>query len=123
MKDKERLYDAFGELLYAIAMADGVIQEEEMSQLQEILNDHPWASNISWSFNYEVNKGLSVDEVYQKVVSFCQSYGPAHEYAEMLDVMTKIADASAGVDFDESIIIESFEQDLINYFKDHTKGF
>lgn len=122
MKDKEKLYDAFGELIYAVAMADGEVQKEEMEKLQQILDDHAWASNISWSFNYEVNTGLSVDEVYKKVLSFCQSYGPTPEYEEMLNVMRKIADASDGVDFNEEIIIESFRNDLVEYFKDHPKG-
>lgn len=122
MQDKEKLYDAFGELIYAVAMADGVVQDEEVDQLNEILNDHPWASNISWSFNYERNAGLSVDEVYKKVISFCQAYGPTREYEEMIDVMMKVADASDGVDFNEEIIIESFRRDLIEHFKDHPQG-
>ena len=116
MEDKEKLYDAFGELIYAIAMADGEIQDEELTALQEILANHPWASEINWSFNYETKKGDSVDEVYKKVVSYCQHYGPTEEYAEMLDVISKVAEASDGVDFDEEIIIESFQRDLIDYF-------
>ncbi|MBN4072622.1 TerB family tellurite resistance protein [Crocinitomix catalasitica] len=122
MQDKEKLYDAFGELIYAVAMADGIIQDEEIDALNEILNNHPWASNINWSFNYEVKAGIEVDQVYKKVINFCQDYGPTEEYAEMLDVITKIAEASDGVDFSESIIIESFQADLIDHFQDHPEG-
>ena len=118
MKDKEKLYDTFGELIYAIAMADGEIQPTEEAILRKILENHPWASQIKWSFNYEKNRHASVDEVYKKVVSFCQSYGPTAEYAEMLDVITQIAAASDGVDFNEEILIESFRRDLIDYFND-----
>jgi len=116
MSDKEKLYDAFGELIYAIAMADGVIQEEELDALNEILENHPWASQISWSFQYEAAKEHDVDEVYAKVIDFCKYYGPTQEYAEMVDVMQKIAEASDGVDFNEEIIIESFQNDLTAHF-------
>ena len=116
MNDKEKLYDAFGELIYTIAMADGIIQDEELDALQNILENHPWASQISWSFSYESSKGADVDEVYNKVIDFCKHYGPTEEYAEMIDVMKKIADASDGVDFNEEIIIESFQNDLRDHF-------
>ena len=42
MGDKEKLHDTFGELLYAVAMADGVIQEAEENAMKEVLKDHPW---------------------------------------------------------------------------------
>lgn len=117
MNDKERLHDSFGELIYAIAMADGIIQDEELEVLNEILADHPWASQISWSFTYEATTGNAVDEVYAKVISFCKHYGPTKEYAEMVDVMKKIAEASNGIDFNEEIIIESFQADLTEHFQ------
>ena len=50
--NQEKLYEAFGELLYVVAMADGLIQEEELSALDEVLKGHPWAADIQWSFNY-----------------------------------------------------------------------
>ena len=117
MTDKDRLYDSFGELIYAIAMADGIIQDEELDTLTNILDNHPWASEISWSFTYEANTGNSVDEVYAKVITFCKHYGPTKEYAEMLDVMKKIAEASDGIDFNEEIIIQSFQDDLTAHFQ------
>ena len=83
MKKKERLYEALGELIYAVAKADGLIQKEEFSMLDSLLKDHPWASTIKWSFNYEVSRNKSLDDIYEKAINHCQHYGPAPEYIEL----------------------------------------
>ncbi len=105
-----------GELIYAVAKADGIVQAEEVSKLNEILEGHPWASEIRWSFNYEKNRGASVEEVYKKVIDYCKHNGASTEYAEFLDVMKKIAEASHGIDPEEEQIINSFTQDLVERF-------
>ena len=56
MVGKTELYDAFGELIYAVAKADGFIQNEEVGKLQELLASHTWGKEIGWSFNYEREK-------------------------------------------------------------------
>ena len=66
--NKERLYDAFGELIYALAMVDGLIQPSEIEALAKILKGHPWASQIKWSFNYEVKKGIDINDIYEKAL-------------------------------------------------------
>jgi len=50
MSEKEKLYETLGELLYVIAKADGLIQEEERASLDELLKSHSWAKEIKWSF-------------------------------------------------------------------------
>ena len=66
MRDQEKLYETLGELLFAVAKADGVIQKEEITILNELLKDHPWASEIKWSFDYEVSKDTDVEEVTRR---------------------------------------------------------
>ncbi len=117
MTDKEKLYETLGELLYAVAMADGVIQEEEKEELNKLLQNHQWASEIKWSFNYETTKEAGVEETYNKVINFCHSYGPAAEYVEFIEAMKTIATAAEGIDQDESKIINSFSSDLITRFQ------
>ncbi len=114
--EKEKMYEIMGELIYAVAKADGIVQEEEVSKLNEILEGHPWASEIRWSFNYEKNRNASVEEVYKKVIDYCKNNGASAEYAEFLDVMKKIAKASHGIDPEEEQIINSFTQDLVERF-------
>ena len=116
MTEKERLYERLGELLYVVAMADGVIQPEERAKLEEILHRHPWAKEISWSFQYEANKQFPVEETYNKVISFCHGYGPAPEYEEFIECMEAIAEASEGTCEDEQKVIQSFSRDLCDRF-------
>lgn len=117
MNAKEELYEAFGELIYAIAKADGLIDNDEISKITEILDNHPWASNIKWSFNYEWLHDEPAEQIYKKAITRCIKHGPAEEYAEMLDVMKQIAAASEETYRSEQEIIDSFSRDLIAQFQ------
>ncbi|MCT4582190.1 MAG: TerB family tellurite resistance protein [Flavobacteriales bacterium] len=117
MTEKEKLYETLGELLFVVAKADGVIQEEEKEALNQLLANHSAEHEIKWSFNYEANKNNSVEEVYKKAISFCQHYGPAPEYKEFLEAMKTIADATNGIAPQESKVINSFSNDLLERFQ------
>ena len=69
-----------------------------------------------WSFEYEVKKNSDVDQVYKKVINYCEEHGPAPEYAEFIEAMKQIARASDGIDAGEEKVITSFSQDLIERF-------
>ena len=118
MKDKEKLYETLGELLYAVALADGVIQPSETDRLKEIVEHHPWGKEIQWSFDYESRKKNSFEEVYQKALNHCHSYGPTPEYAEFTELLGLVADASEGIDRHEELVISNFSKHLIDRFKD-----
>ncbi len=117
MTEEERLYDIFGELLYVLAMADGVVQDEEVAALDKLLENHKWAQSIKWSFDYEVAHHSDVEAVYNKVLHFCHHHGPSPVYADFISAMTKIAKAANGVEDSEKKIISSFSSDLIARFQ------
>lgn len=117
MTDKERLFEAFGELLYVIAMADGLIQEEEVTALKAIIKDHEMAAEIKWSFDYEMAKKSDPEEVYKKVIDVCHHYGPSPIYADFKRAITTIANASDGIDGAEQEKINSFSRDLVARFQ------
>lgn len=117
MTDKEKLYETMGELIYAIAMADGEIQKEEQEAINNILANHRWASNIKWSLDYEKEHHHSVREVYHKVMSYCISHGPSEDYVEFVDVMIRVAEASNGIDEDEMALINEFSFKLSEHFQ------
>ena len=98
MRNEEKLYHSFGELIYAVAKADGQIQDEEYSKLDELIANHEWERTIKWSFNYERNKSSDPENIFKKVINNCESYGPTPAYREFIDVISKIAEASNGVD-------------------------
>lgn len=113
----EKLYEAFGELLYVVAMADGFIQESEITALEQVLANNPWAADIQWSFNYERKKETSPDEAYKKVLDYCKHAGPQAAYKDMLEVMHAIAKASDGVDKEEQAVMDTFIHTLTERFK------
>lgn len=118
MSLKTKLYDAFGELLYVLAMADGVIQPEEIAVLEAIVDKHPFGKDIKWSFEYEELHHSNVEDLYQKVLNMCQIIGPDPEYQNMIDMMKEIAHASSGVDSNEQKVIDRFTHELTERFQD-----
>jgi len=117
MTDEAKLFETMGELLYVVAMADGIVQSEEKEELKFMLDGHMWASGISWSFQYESAKKNDVEQVYLKALNFCQKYGPSPHYVEFIVAMKMIAKASDGIDNDEDKAIRSFSTDLISRFQ------
>lgn len=117
MKNIEKLYEVLGELLYAVAKADGVIQAEEKNAMETFFRSHSFGEDVKWSFNYEVSKDLSMLDIYNKVINFCHSYGPAPEYVEFIEAMKVIAKAAEGISEQESKIINSFSKDLLARFQ------
>ena len=115
--NKTALYDAFGELLYVLAKADGEIQQEEKDELQKIIKAHPWSKEILWSFNYEVRKENNLEDLYHKVLYACFELGPDPEYQFMLEVLEAVAESSLGVVEEERALIERFKKDLIEEFQ------
>lgn len=117
---KEKLYDALGELIYAVAFADGAVQPSETEKLKEMLLAHPWASNIQWSFDYEQGKKHSVEEAYRKALDTCKDFGPTPEYEFLFEVLNTVAKASDGMDTNELEVIERFKRELKEHFIEMT---
>lgn len=114
--DKNRLYDAFGELIYAVAKADGLVQAEELTALETILSGHPWAKEIQWSFDYENRKENSVEEAYKKAVDICKFNGPDPEYDFLFEVLEEVAKASDTIEESEASVILDFTNELKERF-------
>ncbi len=117
MKDTDKLIEAFGELLYVVAMADGNIQKEELAAIESKLAHHKWGEDIKWSFDYEVKKNRSVEDLYKKVITYCEMHGPDPEYQFLMELVEDIAQASDGVDTQEQAVMDNFVLDLTTQFK------
>lgn len=113
---KEQLYDAFGELLYAICMIDGQVQEAEARKIEQLLTGHEAAKEIEWSFVYEHERSSSVQEAYAKALDICKYYGPSTEYPFLFDAVRQVAGESQGISPEEKKIIEQFEGELKEHF-------
>ena len=119
MINKTRLYDAFGELIYAVAIADGLIQEEETKVLEEVLEDHPWGKEIQWSFNYERKKKHNLRDTYFKALDTLKEHGPDPDYKYLIEVLEKVAAASDGFTKKEGIIISNMQKSLRAHFMEY----
>ncbi len=117
MVSRDRLYQTFGELLYVIAMSDGIIQKEEVETLEEILKAHPKGKDIQWSFEYENDQQSDVESLYKKVIEVFSDNGPDQEYDFMIYALTKIAEAGKGIQPKEEKVITNFSKDLLERFK------
>jgi len=117
MKSTEKLIDAFGELIYVLAMSDGAIQDEELEALNKKLADHKWGKDIKWSFDYEVEKNNPIDDLYKKVILYCEQHGPAEEYDFLFNVLEDVANASNGIEDAERKVMDTFKSDLLVKFK------
>lgn len=116
MSTNTELYDAFGELIYVLAKADGEIQPEEKATLEHILQSHPWSKEILWSFNYESGKDNDVEDTYQKMLQKCIEVGPNPEYEFMIEVLEAVAKSSIELDEQERAVIDRFKSDLTSGF-------
>ncbi len=117
MKNLEQLYDAFGELIYVVAMADGIIKKEETETLKKILKGHPWAKQIKWSFDYEVKHHNTIEELYNKVLTICHEFGPRKEYQYLVEILEAVAHSDNVVNEAEQNVINKFTKDLTSWFQ------
>ncbi len=117
MSSRTRLYDAFGELLYVVAMADGIIQPEEVEMLHEIARKYPFGEDMQWSFDYERANHNDVEDLYQRVLDICYDNGPDPEYQALIDILEEVAHANSGIDEKEQKVIDRFIFELTERFK------
>ncbi len=118
---KEEVYQAFGELIYAVAIADGEVQKEEIDKLQELLETHDWAKEIKWSFDYETEKKTDVEEAYSKALSTMVEYGPFEDYPFLFEALEEVAEAFDGIVVEERVLIDRFKSELINKFQEDNR--
>jgi uncharacterized tellurite resistance protein B-like protein len=119
--NKEKLYEAFGELLYAVAMADGAVQEEERARMKAVLAPFRWGEEVLWSFNYETNHQRPLKDAYAKSFRAICEHGPFSEFYEFVQVLEDVAAASKGIDPEERAMIDRFRQDLQEAFMNNPK--
>lgn len=105
--------DVFGRILYALAMADGAVQDEEIHVLHEIVLKDKWAKEIELSFDKAIKLDMDPRITFFKNMRIFQTLDDEQrEY--FLELMEKVANAYGGV------IPE--ERDLITKFKSNLKG-
>ena len=114
-KEKEELFKAFGELLYAVASSDGSIQQEEKALLTQLLAHHKYAFDIIVTFKSHVNTEHSVAEAYTNAINTFKDYGYFKGYQEFKLIMEELAIVCNGISKEEKYLIDNFIKELQEY--------
>ncbi|MFK7774841.1 MAG: TerB family tellurite resistance protein [Saprospiraceae bacterium] len=116
MVSQARLHDAFGEIIYAVAIADGLIQEEELKLIDEKLAQFSWGEDAKWSFNWERKKETKLKEAYLKALDTLKENGPTASYYDLINILEEVAKASDGFEKKEGRVISIFNKSLRSHF-------
>ncbi len=116
---KSRLYDAFGEIIYAVAIADGDVSEKKLTTLKNALIGHPYAEQILWSFCYEKSKGNKLNDAYKRSIQTLLDNGPHMDYVFLFDTLQQIANTNNRMNKKEGRVICSLEKRLMAHYREH----
>ncbi len=116
MVSQARLHDAFGEIIYAVAIADGLIQEEELKLIDEKLAQFSWGEDAKWSFNWERKKETQLKEAYLKALDTLKENGPTKSYYDLINILEEVAKVSDGFEKKEGRVISIFNKSLKSHF-------
>ena len=119
MVSQAQLYDAFGEIIYAVAIADGLIQEEEMDVVNEKLAHFSWGKDAKWSFNWEKKKKSELKDTYLKALETFKENGPHPDYYQLIELLEAIAKASGDFEKKEGQVISIFNKSLQSHFLEY----
>ncbi len=94
MANKEKVYEAFGELLYAVARAEGKVKKDTVEQLEKLLEKYSWANDAIWSFKYEKNRKNTFEEAYDHALDVFTENGPMAEYETFFELLDELSEES-----------------------------
>jgi len=120
---KQNIYVAMGSLAYAIAKADGVIQEEEKQLIkrlaqEELLRDEELDTNwIDDIFNRLETDKISVEDAYNYAIDVLKANKFEYDFYDStkqkcIKFMEKTAFSFGGISHNEQSIIEQFKRDV-----------
>ena len=121
MDGTERLYYALGELAYAVAKADGKVNQEERKKLHDIVVKEAKCHNDLYNISeiifhiHQKERIFSVEDVYNfamKEIKLCSNYLTEDMKVEFIAVLEKVARAFDSVTSGEKSVIERFRQDI-----------
>lgn len=94
MANKEKVFEAFGELLYAVARAEGKVRKDTAEQVESLLEKYTWASDAIWSFKYEKDRKNTFEETYEHAIDTFVAHGPMAEYETFFELLDELSEES-----------------------------
>ena len=114
---KSQLYDAMGELIYAVAKEEGNNLQTNLTIVNDLLANKIWASEVQWSFNYEYSHDKSMEEAYTKAIDTCKAYGPTEEYAFLMEALEILGNKKSASKKPDPSMLLRFQNDLTQHFQ------
>jgi uncharacterized tellurite resistance protein B-like protein len=121
----QNIHIAMGSLAYAIAKADGVIQEEEKSMIKKLAQnefelseaDNEWISNM---FNKLEKDNISLDEAYSYAIDTLNANRFDYDFtdaikAKCISFMEKVSESFDGISGEEQQVIDRFKVDMTKF--------
>ncbi|HVD98818.1 MAG TPA: TerB family tellurite resistance protein [Cytophagaceae bacterium] len=118
----QNIHIAMGSLAYAIAKADGIIQEEEKKMIQQLAQkefelsdtDNEWISSM---FNKLEKENISLDEAYNYAIDTLDANRYDFDFTDSvkskcISFMEKVSESFDGISGEERQIIDRFKQDM-----------
>jgi uncharacterized tellurite resistance protein B-like protein len=122
---KENIHRAMGSLAYAVALADGEVQPEEIQIIRKLAfaefslsdSDNDW---IQAMFAELQSKNIQLEEAYQYALDVLEYNRHDYDFDEGMKTrcrsfLKKIADAFGEISWQEQGLMERFESDLSHF--------
>ena len=118
MTKKERLFDAFGELLYAVLHSDQNIEDRNtyLDIVDQINRKYRITKYIDWNTNYERRNAHSLENAYMRALMACRDNGPDPDYIDLFDLLKYTTSLNKNITEKNSNFIAGFETALKEIF-------
>ncbi len=116
MSSKEKVYDAFAELIYAVVIADGRITQKEEEVISKIIKGHSIKLDIKKYFDSKA-RNISIAQSFMNTFEVCKQHGEDLEYPFLLKILKDIASVSEGLNNDEGNLLAEFIDSFRKRFK------
>ena len=100
--------EVFGKILYAVAMADGKVQQEELDELKKIVMEDEWAKEIELSFDEALDLRMDPKIVFYKNIRIFNTLQTEEYMPYFINLMKRIAMAYDGIVPEEKALIMEF---------------
>lgn len=130
MKNTELFYSELGKLLYAVAMIDGNINQNERKVLSEMISQRllqkeddkdEFGTNEAWftlfSFDTTEDQMLSAEEAYETFIDYCNQYKydiTEEEISKCLKLSNVLADSYRDINNKENKLLNKLRNHLLN---------
>ncbi|MBX2842355.1 MAG: hypothetical protein KTR26_11320 [Flammeovirgaceae bacterium] len=90
MVNKEKIYESFGELIFAVLRIDGIVRKEQKEKIELILNKFEFGDQVLWSFTYENNHKKKWEEIENNSLEHFLEFGPSKDYQIFFDIFEEM---------------------------------